>query len=169
MDKVKRAMDKDLLLHALNQKEAAYRAYRPRTADMDISVIRKYCAGKPVACICMEIPCCESTVFRCVERFREFLEKRGPESLLERLRTYIAQNPPRFGVGDAQSVLELLYSFYGEYNRFESEAVKNGFEELYRQLEGLPLKEIDSVIYTVSGLCRQHERCWLYRGRKGRH
>ena len=67
---------------------------------------------------------------------------------------------------NAQSVLEVLYDTYNEHSCFENEQIKADFEELYRLMNGKPLKEIDEIIYTVCTLCRDHERAGFMEGVK---
>ena len=49
-----------------------YKQRCPRTADLDLAVIRKYAEGKSAIQISMKVPCAEATVYRavaCIERF----------------------------------------------------------------------------------------------------
>ena len=74
----------------------------------------------------------------------------------EKLRTHIAENPPDFG--DGASVLTLLYEAYAEFNRMDDGTIKEDFNELYRQMNGMELREMDKIIYPVCTLCRDHQR-----------
>ena len=67
---------------------------------------------------------------------------------------------------NAQSVLEVLYDTYNEYSCFDNAAIKADFEELYRLMNGKPLKEIDEIIYAVCTLCRDHEKAGFVEGIK---
>ena len=82
----------------------------------------------------------------------------------EKLRTYIAENPPDFG--DGESVLILLYEAYAETNRMDDGTIKEDFNELYRQMNGMELREMDRIIYPVCKLCRDHERAGFTEGIK---
>jgi hypothetical protein len=84
------------------------------------------------------------------------------EKYFEKLRTYIAENPPDFGDGD--SVLTLLYEAYAETNRMDDGTIKEDFNELYRQMNGMELREMDKIIYPVCKLCRDHERAGFIEG-----
>ena len=75
---------------------------------------------------------------------------------IEKLEQQIADNPPNFG--DADSVLGLLYECFNENNPYDNEQIKADFEELYRQMNGMPLREMDQIVYPVCRLCRNHER-----------
>ena len=75
-----------------------------------------------------------------------------------------ADNPSNYG--DADSVLELLYECFNENNPYDNEQIKADFEELYRQMNGMPLREMDKIIYPVCKLCRDHERSGFVEGIK---
>lgn len=76
----------------------------------------------------------------------------------------VAENPPNYG--DADSVLGLLYECFNENNPYDSEQIKADFEELYRQMNGMPLREMDRIVYPVCKLCRDHERAGVVEGIK---
>ena len=80
----------------------------------------------------------------------------------ERLKAHLENHPPNFGDGD--SVLSMLYECYTEANRLDDAAVRVSFDELYRQMHGQSLQEMDKVIYTVCTLCREHERAGFVHG-----
>ena len=86
------------------------------------------------------------------------------EKYFEILRAYIAENPPDFG--DSESVLMLLYETYAEINRMDDGTIKEDFNELYRQMNGMELREMDRIIYPVCKLCRDHERAAFTEGIK---
>ena len=83
---------------------------------------------------------------------------------IEKLEQQIADNPPNFG--DADSVLGLLYECFNENNPYDNEQIKADFEELYRQMNGMSLREIDQIVYPVCKLCRDHERSGFVEGIK---
>lgn len=83
---------------------------------------------------------------------------------VEALRRDLDKNPPSFG--DADSVLEMLYGCYNQYNRMDTEAIKAGFEALYEQMSGVPLHCMDNVIYSTCTLCREHEKSGFIEGVK---
>ena len=83
---------------------------------------------------------------------------------IEKLKQHIAENPPNFG--DADSVLGLLYECFNENNPYDNEQIKADFEELYRQMNGMHLREMDKIIYPVCRLCRDHERSGFVEGVK---
>ena len=80
----------------------------------------------------------------------------------EKLRTYIAENPPDFG--DGKSVLTLLYEAYADSNNMDDGTITEDFNELYRQMNGMDLREMDKIIYPVCTLCRDHQRSGFVEG-----
>ena len=81
---------------------------------------------------------------------------------IEKLKQHIAGNPPNFG--DADSVLGLLYECFNENNPYDNEQIRVDFNELYQQMNGIPLREMDNIIYPVCKLCRDHERAGFVEG-----
>ena len=67
---------------------------------------------------------------------------------------------------NAESILEVLFDVYNESSGFDNAAIKADFEELYRLMNGRPLKEIDELIYAVCTLCRDHEKAGFIEGIK---
>lgn len=60
----------------------------------------------------------------------------------------------------------MLYECHNEHNPYDNEQIKTDFHELYQQMNGMPLKEIDQIIYPVCRLCRDHERAGFVAGIK---
>ena len=83
---------------------------------------------------------------------------------LEKLKVHIKANPPNFG--DGEFVLTMLYECFNENNPYDNEQTKADFEELYRQMNGMPLREMDKIVYPVCKLCRDHERSGFVEGIK---
>ena len=86
------------------------------------------------------------------------------KNYFEILKSHIAENPPDFGDGD--SVLTLLYEAYAESNRMDDGTIKEDFNELYRVMNGMELREMDKIIYPVCTLCRDHQRSGFVEGIK---
>ena len=83
---------------------------------------------------------------------------------IKSLKNYIDQHPPNFG--DADSVLGMLYECHNENSPYDNEQIRADFNELYQQMNGMPLREIDKIIYPVCKLCRDHERAGFTEGIK---
>lgn len=75
------------------------------------------------------------------------------EQFLEALKRYIAEYPPNFG--DGESVLTMLYECHNENNPYDNEQIRADFNELYQQMNGMPLREMDQL-YQASA--ESHER-----------
>lgn len=67
---------------------------------------------------------------------------------------------------NAERVLEVLFDAYSESSGFDNTAIKADFDELYRLMNGKPLKEIDEIMYAVCTLCRGHEKAGFVEGIK---
>ena len=80
------------------------------------------------------------------------------------LKHYVSENHPNFG--DGESVLTMLYEAYSECNRLDDTQIKADFNELYRLMNGMELREMDKIIYPVCKLCRDHERSGFIEGVK---
>ena len=78
------------------------------------------------------------------------------QKYINTLREYCKQNPPNHG--NYQSLMELLYWTYTEYNPIDTQKLRNGFANLRSQFPYLSLHEFDPVFILVSDLCAEHER-----------
>lgn len=85
------------------------------------------------------------------------------ENLIETLQKYFRQKPPNYE--DAESVLNLLFWHYTEYNQINNEKIKEQFTKLREYLK-LPPQEYDEVFYIVSDLCMEHGRLAFQEGIK---
>ena len=80
------------------------------------------------------------------------------EHYIEKLRSSLTEyNSP-------QSILALLYEAYNEANPMDDANIKQDFHELYERMNGMPLREMDKIIYPVCTLCRDHERSGFIHG-----
>ena len=81
---------------------------------------------------------------------------------LEKLKAHIEANPPNFG--DGESVLTMLYECYNENNPYDNEQIRADINELYQQMNGMLLREMDNIVYPVCKLCRDHEKAGFIEG-----
>ena len=81
-----------------------------------------------------------------------------------KLKEYIEEHPLNFG--DGTSVLTMLYEYYNENHPYDDKQIKADFHNLYQQMNGMPLREMDRIIYPVCKLCRDHERAGFIEGVK---
>ena len=88
------------------------------------------------------------------------------ENYIRSLQAFVAANPPDFGDGNAQSILDMPFCHYNEFNRFDTKAIKLDFDELYAQMEELHLRNMDKIIDIVCSLCREHEKAGFAEGVK---
>ena len=82
----------------------------------------------------------------------------------ETLKEHIRQHP--LELGDADSVLALLYEAYNAINTMDDDRIKADFNVLYQVMNGMELQEMDRIIYPVCTLCRSHERAGFVEGIK---
>ena len=83
---------------------------------------------------------------------------------IQKLRDYALLQESDFG--DGESVLTLLYEAYNEVHRMDNTQIKADFNELYRRMYGMELREMDRIIYPVCTLCRDHEQAGFVNGLK---
>ena len=84
------------------------------------------------------------------------------ERYIQALQDYAQSHKSDFG--DGESVLTLLYEAYSDNNRMDNSQIKADFKELYRQLEGKDLWEMDQILDPVCILCRDHEQAGFIAG-----
>ena len=80
------------------------------------------------------------------------------------LSEHIQSNPMK--LGEAESILALLYESYIDLQGYDNEKIKADFNELYSFMNGMPIREMDKIIYPVCTLCRDHERSGFIHGVK---
>ena len=81
---------------------------------------------------------------------------------IEALKQYINQLQP----ADGETVMNMLYEYHSEHHTYDNEQIRADFHAIYQQMHGMPLKEIDNVIYAVCTLCRDHELAGFIEGIK---
>ena len=67
-------------------------------------------------------------------------------------------------IKDIHRILNMLYEAYNEVNLMDDDKVKQDFHELYELMNGMPLREMDQIVYPVCTLCRDHERSGFIHG-----
>lgn len=65
---------------------------------------------------------------------------------------------------ERDGILGWIYDMYQESHPAEHEVIKRDFEELYNTMNGMPLVEMDQIIYPVCALCRDYERIGFCEG-----
>ena len=84
------------------------------------------------------------------------------EYYIEKLQSYLAEQ--KLTDESPQSILNMLYEAYNEINLMDDDKVKQDFHELYELMNGMPLREMDQIVYPVCTLCRDHERSGFIHG-----
>lgn len=84
------------------------------------------------------------------------------DKFIAALKALIERNPPN--LGDRESILSLIYEAYNEVNPMDDPQIKADFHELYELMNGMPLRDMDKIIYPVCTLCREHERSGFVHG-----
>ena len=82
---------------------------------------------------------------------------------IERLKEELDRNPPCYGYPDANSLLEMLYLWYAEWNPINSEQIRQDFWELESCFCGCREKRIDDALDVVTRLCKNHEQLPFWR------
>ena len=84
------------------------------------------------------------------------------KTYIKALKACITISPPDLGNGD--SVLGILYEAYSESNALYDDEIKADFHALYETMHGLPLREMDKIVYPVCTLCRDHQKSGFIEG-----
>lgn len=84
------------------------------------------------------------------------------KTYLEAIKSHIKAHPPNFG--DGESVLTMLYECYNENNPYDNKQIRADFNELYQQMHGMPLRDMDRIVYPVCKLCRDHKKAGFIEG-----
>ena len=58
----------------------------------------------------------------------------------------------------------MLYECYNENNPYDNEQIRADFNALYQQMNGMPIREMDQIVYPVCRPCRDHKRAGFIEG-----
>ena len=84
---------------------------------------------------------------------------------ITRLKAYVETTIPKED-HSSESLLEMLFNVYTEFNRFDNQAIREDFNDLYTAMNGKTLREMDQIIYPVCTLCCDHEKTGFQEGVK---
>ena len=84
---------------------------------------------------------------------------------ITRLKAYVEATIPRENLSP-ESLLEMLFNVYTEFNGFDNQIIREDFNDLYTAMNGKTLREMDQLIYPVCTLCRDHEKVGFQEGIK---
>ena len=65
---------------------------------------------------------------------------------------------------DGEAILGILYECRIEICPYDNDEIKADFNELYQQMNGMPLREIDKNLYPVCKPCWDHEKTVFIEG-----
>ena len=82
------------------------------------------------------------------------------------LKVYVEATIPREEDHGPESLLEMLFNVYTEFNGFDNQIIREDFNDLYTAMNGKTLREMDQIIYPVCTLCRDHEKTGFEEGVK---
>ena len=84
---------------------------------------------------------------------------------ITRLKAYVEATIPRENLSP-ESLLEMLFNVYTEFNGFDNQIIREDFNDLYTAMNGKTLREMDQIIYPVCTRCRDHEKTGFQEGVK---
>ena len=83
-----------------------------------------------------------------------------------RLKAYVETTIPKSENLTPESLLEMLFNIYTEFNGFDNQTIREDFNDLYTAMNGKTFREMDQIIYPVCTLCRDHEKIGFQEGIK---
>lgn len=86
------------------------------------------------------------------------------KAFIATLKEYIASEKPKRRADGAESLLEMIYEVYTEFDGIENDAIRKDFDELYTAMNGKTLQEMDEIIDPVCTLCREHQKIGFEEG-----
>ncbi len=86
------------------------------------------------------------------------------EQYIKALTDLTMSEQPNFGNGD--DLLSLLSEAYTECNNTDTAQIKAAYKSLYQAMNGKTLDEMDTILYPVCALCREHELSGFINGIK---
>jgi len=88
------------------------------------------------------------------------------QEFVARLNELLAEYRLNYHDATVESLLEILYNVFTEFNGLDNEVLRQDFNRLYAAMNGKPPREIDAVIDPVCELCRDHEKSGFVEGVK---
>ncbi len=86
--------------------------------------------------------------------------------LLAKMKTDLTKHPPEYGEPDINSLLEMLWMDFTEYNPVLNETMKTYYGRMEQAVEVLSQREQNDVFDLVSKLCVENERMAYIEGFK---
>ena len=85
---------------------------------------------------------------------------------ITRLKAYVEATTTSLEDHSPETLLEMLFNVYTEFNGFDNQIIREDFNDLYTAMNGKTLREMDQIIYPVCTLCRDHEKAGFQEGIK---
>ena len=82
------------------------------------------------------------------------------------LKAYVETTTPSSEDHSPETLLEMLFNVYTEFNGCDNQVIRKDFNDLYTAMNGKTVREIDQIIYPVCTLCRDHEKTGFEEGVK---
>jgi len=79
------------------------------------------------------------------------------KKLHEILNRYLQNHPIDFGMCDAETILDFLYTAFSEARESDPSETKELFAQLGTYLEALPLEINNAMFFIIIKLCTEHE------------
>ena len=83
---------------------------------------------------------------------------------LQQIKHYLSSHLRSNIYANVDSLLELLYLTYTEYNPINTAEIRNGYQQLDTIFDRLTLQENDMVFSITCKLCDEHARIAFYEG-----
>lgn len=77
---------------------------------------------------------------------------------ITRLKSYVEATTLSLEDHSPETLLEMLFNVYTEFNGFDNQIIREDFNDLYTAMNGKTLREMDQIIYPVCTLCRDYEK-----------
>ena len=84
------------------------------------------------------------------------------QEYIRSLKSCIAAHPP--DLSNEDSILGILYEAHSDSNAMYDEEIKSDFHILYEAMNGMPLREMDKIVYPICTLCRDHQKSGFIEG-----
>lgn len=84
--------------------------------------------------------------------------------LKEILSGYLAEHPIEFGMSNAGTILDFLYTAYSEAHESDPPEIHSLFSQLGEYLEALPTDMNNAMFFLIVQLCTEHDRMAFERG-----
>lgn len=77
---------------------------------------------------------------------------------IKNLKAFLAEQSPRFGYDDANSILDMLYDYDSTEHPIDSGIIRCQFAQLSRILDQLSFEDHNTLFCKTVGLCEAHSR-----------